>query len=266
MRRERGGQVHADQDTLRSSPVRQLPRDDQGGWTGGTVPLPARFRGAGIAVIHQELALVEGLSIAENLFLGDLPRRGCGRLAARVTRVRRAATAVWCGPRPGAAGRDARRRAEAAGRDPQGGSQELAGADPRRADRGPGRNRGDAPARPGATARRDGVACVYITHRLEEVRAIADRVTVLRDGRSVASFSTGGVAASELIARWLAGPRPRPRPRRLAPRKLSGPVLLEASGLDVAPGRGQPSRLAGIGFQVRAGEVVGLAGLIGGAI
>ncbi len=115
---------------------------------------PRNSAHAGIAVIHQELALIEGLSIAENLFLGDLPRRGVRvELAARVTRVRRASTTVWCGPRPGATGRDARRRAEAAGRDPQGGSQELAGADPRRADRGPGRNRGEAPARPGATAR-----------------------------------------------------------------------------------------------------------------
>ncbi len=40
-------------------------------------------------------------------------------------------------------------------------------------------------------------------------------------------------------------------------------MLLEVSGLDVAPGRGQPSRLAGIDFHVRAGEVVGLAGLMG---
>ena len=110
---------------------------------------------------------------------------------------------------------------------------------------------------------REGVACVYITHRLDEVRAVADRVTVLRDGRSVAAFSTGAVPPGELIRAMAGRPVSEAAPSRRQPQQGPGPPLLEVSGLDVAPDRGPPARLSGITFEVRSGEVVGLAGLMG---
>ena len=92
---------------------------------------------------------------------------------------------------------------------------------------------------------------------------MADRVTVLRDGRSVAAFATGAVPPGELIRAMAGRPVSEAAPSRHPPREGPGPTLLEVSGLDVAPDRGRPARLSGLSFEVRAGEVVGLAGLMG---
>ena len=110
---------------------------------------------------------------------------------------------------------------------------------------------------------REGVACVYITHRLDEVREIADRITVLRDGRSVAAFPTGAVPRASLI-RAMAG---RPVSESLPGARASGAARARHCWRSR---RSRSLRLAGqtlgsrdISFEVRAGEVVGLAGLMG---
>jgi ABC-type sugar transport system ATPase subunit len=101
---------------------------------------------------------------------------------------------------------------------------------------------------------RRGIGIVYISHRLEEVFAIADRVTVLRDGRV-----TGTARAREIdrrgLIRWMVG---RDLEDEFPPRSARpGDVLLEVRGLEV------PGRLAGADLTVRRGEIVGLAGLVG---
>jgi D-xylose transport system ATP-binding protein len=230
----------------------------------------ARFRGprdagrAGVAVIHQEPALVEGVSVAENLFLGAWPRRGILVDTMRVVREAAGLLArfgVDLDPETPA-------RALGVGRKQQ---VEILKAVRRRSrvlilDE-PTAALGEAEAgRLLDLVRqlaREGVACVYITHRLEEVRALADRVTVLRDGRIVAAFPTGAVAAGELIRAMAGRPVSEAAPRRRPPGGGAGAALLEVSRLDVAPGRGRPARLSGLSFEVRAGEVVGLAGLMG---
>ena len=110
----------------------------------------------GIVIIHQELALVPYLSIAENIFLGNERRgpRRPDRLEQGQRRRRRAAGVRRPGREPGHAGRPARRRQAAAGRDRQGAVEGRAAAHPRRADRGAQRHRLRAPARPAAPAPR----------------------------------------------------------------------------------------------------------------
>jgi len=90
---------------------------------------------------------------------------------------------------------------------------------------------------------------LYVSHRLEEVLAIADRVTVLRDGRKVATVAAAGLRQADLV-RLMVGHDARER-FPLPPPAPSAPVL------DVAV-EGNPAR-----FQVRRGEIVGLAGLVG---
>ncbi len=97
------------------------------------------------------------------------------------------------------------------------------------------------------------VGVIYITHRLEELRAIGDRVTVLRDGATVHTGSLKDLTREELI-QYMVG-----RPLEAVYRRESlplGEVLLRVEGLSAG-------MLRDISFEIRAGEIVGLGGLMG---
>jgi rhamnose transport system ATP-binding protein len=100
----------------------------------------------------------------------------------------------------------------------------------------------------------DGVAVLFISHRLDEVFEIADRVTVLRDGRLISSRPkaeiTQGLAIREMVGRDMADFFVRnPQP--------PGDVVLRVDGL------GREGTFDDVSFELRAGEVLGLAGLVG---
>jgi ABC-type sugar transport system ATPase subunit len=99
-----------------------------------------------------------------------------------------------------------------------------------------------------------GVGVVYISHRLEEVFAIADRVTVMRDGEHIATRAATELDGEELV-RLMVG-RPLSELFTRSP-KPAGEVALEVRGLSL------PGRFDDVDLTVRRGEVVGLAGLIG---
>ena len=103
-----------------------------------------------------------------------------------------------------------------------------------------------------------GVAVVYISHRLEEIRAIGDRVTVLKDGRTVATEPSRQDDAHP--RRRIADDRPDDRVRLPAAARAPAPTEPVCS-------TSRDSRWAGVfsdvSFQVRAGEIVGIAGLVG---
>ncbi|MFC5826323.1 sugar ABC transporter ATP-binding protein [Nonomuraea insulae] len=105
-----------------------------------------------------------------------------------------------------------------------------------------------------------GVAVIYISHRLEELEEIADRVVVLRDGRHIGERST--VDRDELIQMMVGRPLGEMFPR--ANGGSEGDELLRVEGLSV-PGDPAVGRTAlrGISLTVRAGEIVGVAGLMG---
>jgi ABC-type sugar transport system ATPase subunit len=104
----------------------------------------------------------------------------------------------------------------------------------------------------------DGKGIIYISHRVPEVYAISDRVTVLRDGRVVASRATNEVSPSELInliaGRRLADELQHPVKKSVRP---SATEALRLQGISVA------GKLHGIDLTVRSGEIFGLAGLVG---
>jgi len=103
--------------------------------------------------------------------------------------------------------------------------------------------------------RERGTGIIYISHRLEEIAAIAGRVTVLRDGLSIATRAMGEVDRAELIRLMVGREVSAIFPKREVP---IGDVVLEA--------RGVGSRTAGVhdvDLAIRAGEIVGLAGLVG---
>lgn len=101
--------------------------------------------------------------------------------------------------------------------------------------------------------RAQGVGIIYISHRLEEIQRLANRITVLRDGRSVATHSAAEISQAQLI-RWMVGrdlsehyPRPPWRP---------GKVALTVRSL-------RNAHVHGVSFELRYGEVLGFAGLVG---
>ncbi|MCW5558874.1 MAG: sugar ABC transporter ATP-binding protein, partial [Verrucomicrobiae bacterium] len=109
--------------------------------------------------------------------------------------------------------------------------------------------------------RAQGVACIYISHKLGEVMSIADRITVLRDGASIVTVDARDTDIPSLI-RHMVGREIKD----LFPRDRSAPVgdiLLSVRGLTVAPAPGAPSRLRDVSFEVRAGQVLGIGGLMG---
>jgi ribose transport system ATP-binding protein len=99
-----------------------------------------------------------------------------------------------------------------------------------------------------------GLAVIYISHRLEELPEIADRLTILRDGRAVYTGPWGEIGASEMI-RHMAGRELKeifpPRTARI------GEIKLRVTNLTRAP------KFENVSFEARAGEVVGVAGLAG---
>jgi D-xylose transport system ATP-binding protein len=108
--------------------------------------------------------------------------------------------------------------------------------------------------------RAGGVSCIYISHKLDEVFAIADRITVLRDGIAQGTLEARDTSAEAIIALMVGR-----RIEDLYPRRQSAPgePLLRTQGLTVARNKGVAPYLRDISLEVRAGEVLGIGGLMG---
>ena len=103
--------------------------------------------------------------------------------------------------------------------------------------------------------RDEGVALAFVTHHLDEVFEIADRITVMRDGEKVAELRPSETRVSEVV-RLMVGREVAARPIRSSP-TVGGMPALAVRGLTV------DGRFRDVSFQVRPGEIVGLAGLVG---
>jgi rhamnose transport system ATP-binding protein len=103
--------------------------------------------------------------------------------------------------------------------------------------------------------RSHGVGVIYISHRLEEVFALADRITVLRDGETIATRAAQDVSRSQLIAMMIGRELSTVFPKREIP---LGEVALEVRGLS-----NHAAGVRDVSFSVRCGEILGVAGLVG---
>jgi ribose transport system ATP-binding protein len=255
-----------------------------------SVPDPAAARALGIVTIHQELALSPNLSVAENVFLGREPRRfGLVDRAAMRARCAPVLERLGVGFAPGAAVAAlsiAERQLVEIARALAGAARVLVMDEPTTSLSARETDRLFALVR---RLREDGLAIIYISHRMAEIDALADRVSVLRDGASVgtlvrseltpgtlirmmvgrdlSSFYTkshddpAAQADAGLATRADAGPA---APGLAAPgsaaqaARVAGPApLLEVEGV------GDGVRVLGCSFDLARGEVLGIAGLVG---
>ncbi|HZM50621.1 MAG TPA: sugar ABC transporter ATP-binding protein [Vicinamibacteria bacterium] len=230
-------------------------------WEGRPVLLPdvRAAQALGVSAVHQEPQLVASLGVAENIALGRLPHRagplrlvdaGAMRAAARAA-LDRLGVAVPLEAPIGEIG-VAQRQLVAIARALHFGARLIILDEPTSS---LSLSEVEALLASLRALRQRGTALVYISHRLEELRAIADRVTVLRDGRVVATAPMAGMSnealiqamsGRELAADLRAGPPPAGTEPRLRVRDLA-----------------RKGRLHAITLEVREGEVVGLAGLMG---
>ena len=210
----------------------------------------------GIALVAQEVALVPQLSVAENVFLGNEPRRSGfierDRLAARFQQLTTEAGFDLDG-------------GAVVGRLPLAQQQqvEILRALARDADlivldepsASLAAQQVDRLHEIVRNLRAGGRTVILVSHFLGEVLALADTVTVLRDGRTVRTGPAGEETEDSLVAGMLGRPASRTYPdKRLPP--ADSPVALTIRNLS-APG------IRDVSMTVRAGEIVGLAGLIG---
>jgi ABC-type sugar transport system ATPase subunit len=100
--------------------------------------------------------------------------------------------------------------------------------------------------------KRRGVAIVYVSHKMDEIFRLADRATVLRDGETIGTVEIAATSAEELI-RMMVGRDLQIATRR---RSVAGDVVLTVRGLTTA-------KLRDVSFELRRGEVLGIAGLVG---
>lgn len=220
---------------------------------------PAEAQRRGVYLVPQEPRLMPDLSVAENLFLGAIPR---GRLGF---------TVKWS-----AMNDNAKDLLESVGltTDPRRLAGELSLAHQQLLECARALAHGcrviffDEPTSP-LTAheveklfellsdlRAHGFSIGFISHRLDEVEALSDRITVLRDGQVIAGFGRGGITRDDLIEAMV-GRRLNLAKRPVREPLDDRPVVLEVDGIESAP------EVKHISLQVRQGEIVGLAGLVG---
>lgn len=238
-------------------------RPDQGEiiWQGQPVSFntPAAAVRHGVATIYQELDLVDGLSVAENIFLGHeysnsgFTRRATTSAAARKLLVRLGHPEI--DPRAevhtlSMARKQVVSMARALSHDVK-----LMIMDEPSAVLDPGEV--ESLFHLVDDLRREGVAVVYISHRLEEIRRIGDRMTVLKDGRAVAVNLPAKKTPTKEVIRLMTGRSIE----YVFPTRPGvpddAPVVLDVKDLS------RSGEFADVSFEVRAGEIVGFAGLVG---
>jgi ABC-type sugar transport system ATPase subunit len=210
----------------------------------------------GIRIIHQELSLAPNLSVAENIYLGREPGGPFGLRRRAMVREAQALVAglglheIGSVTTPVSTLSVARRQLVEIARALSCQARILVLDEPTSA-------LSEAETEVLFTTlrhlRTQNVGIIYISHRLDEVLRLAERVTVLRDGRSVVTGPTAEIDRRELI-RWMVGRDLREHFRRAASRP--GRVVLSVRGLE-------GPRFHDVSFDLHCGEVLGLAGLVG---
>jgi ABC-type sugar transport system ATPase subunit len=218
---------------------------------------PREARHAGIAMIHQELTLLPERTVAQNVHLGHEPvRRGLIDRHEMLARTSALLTLIGAGSLPadapvarlGIAQRQVVEIAKALALD----ARLLIMDEPTAA---LADHEADILHTLVRRLRRQGIGLLYVSHRLAEVFELADRITVLKDGRNVTTTPTAQTTPAQLVRHMVGRDLTGYYPDRAAPGH-PGPVRLTVRGAG-------NHKLSDINLRLRAGEVVGVGGLQG---
>ncbi len=218
-------------------------------------PSPRHALDAGVAMVHQELAFCENLTVADNLSLGALPRRfgfvDTRALHARAVELLSAIGATIDPARTmaslGVAEQQVVQIAAAVGA----GAKVIIFDEPTSS---LGETEAEHLYKLIGQLRERGVTQLFVSHRMPEIFALCDTITVLRDGQHVATQPTAGFSEAALVRQMIG--------RDLAPMAVTAPSTRGRERLRVER-LASPGRFEEISFSVHAGEIVGLAGLVG---
>jgi len=266
----RAGEVHAlvgENGAGKSTLIRIISGDirpDRGriliGGREMTFQSPEVARRCGIATIFQELMIVPGLSVAENVMLGSEPTVGFGRQVYSRRRAERIAETVLTSL--GLAKAISPRAPVTSLSTAQKQIVEIARALVRRTPvivldeptAALSDNEADSLLKMLRRLRGEGAAILYVSHRLDEIRGFADRITVLRGGEQIATLDAASVTTAHLIELMVGRPLDQLFPTRTDSR---GAAAFAVHGLT------RRGAFEDVSFSVRAGEILGVAGLIG---
>lgn len=227
------------------------------GGTDVTLANPRAAQALGIGMIHQELALMNDLTVAQNIFIGREPRRSFGRLDEPA--LNRAAAEIFASMNITIDPRAEVRTLSVA----QSQMVEIAKALSHR-------SRILIMDEPTAALndrevselfaiitrlRGEGVGIVYISHKMDEIKRIADRVTVMRDGAFVGTVDASATPIATIISMMVG--RDLDSTPAAIPDLSAAPVALQVKNLS----RGRAVR--DVSFSLKAGEILGFAGLMG---
>ncbi len=219
-----------------------------------TNPLAARQ--LGIAMVHQELAFCPNLTVAESLCLGDLPHRAGWvdrpRMCARARAMLREIEAELDVNRPigdlSTAQEQIVQIAAAAGTN----AQIIVMDEPTSS---LSVHESEHLFQLLAHLKQRGITVIYVSHRMEEVFQLCDTVTVLRDGRHIATEKTAATNPDRVIQQMIGREMISHTPRHLS--RPLGDEVLRVENLS------SPGRFSNVSFTLCAGEVLGFAGLVG---
>ncbi|MDB4896168.1 MAG: rbsA [Firmicutes bacterium] len=216
---------------------------------------PRHAEGLGIAIVHQELNLVPHLTVAENILMGRIPSRmGIVSKSAMFRRAAELLAEIGFDLNPHAAARDLGIGQQQAVELVKSLSTEarIVIMDEPTAALSP--DEADKLFEVIERLRHRGIGIIYISHRLEEVMAITDRIVVLRDGEMVGERKTTDTTIPEIVNLMVGR-----KVENLFDHEstVRSEVLLEVQGLS------RDGRVYDVSFSLRRGEVVGIAGLMG---
>ena len=216
---------------------------------------PTASQASGVAIIYQEFNLVPDLTVRENLFLGrERTRRGFVLHKEEEAEARELFARLGLPIDPSARCRDltvAEQQTVEIARALATKAQLIVMDEPTAA---LSRQEVDKLLEIVRDLREQGIAIIYVSHRLDEIFAVADRVEVLRDGEYVGSAQVDGLSRERLIEMMVGRPLDEEFPER---ESNPGEVRLKVERLK----RGRVVK--DVSFEVRRGEVLGIAGLVG---
>jgi ribose transport system ATP-binding protein len=222
-----------------------------------TLPSPRAAQDQGIGIIHQELALMKDLTVAQNIFIGREPRLSFGRVDdAKMIRDAEAlfrTLNISIDPRRKVEGLSiARQQMVEIAKALSARSRVLIMDEPTAALTDGEINELFAMI---ARLKADGVGIVYISHKMDEIRRISDRVTVMRDGEYVGTVGAKETPISQIISMMVG--------RTLTDETVSIPDLTGAEVALEVKGLNRGREIRDVSFSLKKGEVLGFAGLMG---